>query len=472
MKTSSFQFVVRFAVLTALCPAVFADIQAPPRRTLDEAKPPPPASDPPPAAVATPAATPAAAPLAALELPPTLNTADLLGADSMSGPNFRVRATAPTDGYMAHITIDSDFGTFNCVGVDQARQRIHEIGAISRLVTESKGDVFADALKKSIEQPIDAVKNIVKDPGGTLAQAPKTIGHFFKRLGSSIKEGAEQIADTAAAASDGDDASSGAPRASTGDQFAAAGRGIIGFDKAKLDCAKQLGIDPYTDNPVLQENLEKVSWVYFAGGLPIRVGAAAASGGASLALTSTTMIGLPDEVYALTPSELALKNRESLEVLGVPETVKTAFMNQPMLTPTLKRSMLRSLEELSPAGNRASIIDLASQCQSLEQAQFLDRSLRLLAERQRSGFSRYTDVLAIGRVPVAVEAKGGFELAATIDHLSWTEEVAKFAARADLRDHSPILILTGGITDQAIIGVQEAGWKLARPQAPQTPQAP
>jgi hypothetical protein len=393
------------------------------------------------------------------ELPPTLAAATLLEPELLQGPAHRVRASVPTDGYMAHFTIDSDFGTFRCAGVDQARQRIHEVGAISRLVSESKGDLFAEAVKKSIEQPVDAVKNIVKDPVGTVTQAPKTVGHFFRRLGSSIKAGAEQVASNASGKSE----DTPGPRASTGESLAAAGRGVIGFDKAKLDCARQLGVDPYSDNPVLQEQLEKVSWVYFAGGLPLRVGAAAASGGASLALTSTKMIGLPDEVYSLTPAELALRNRQSLDTLGVPEAVQTDFMGNVMLTPTLKRSILRSLERLAPATGRDTMVELSSRCETLEQAQFLDRSLRLLADRQHTGQARYTQVVALGRVPAAVEAGGGLEVAAVVDSISWTDEVADFARRDDLRTTKPTLILTGEASELAIIGFKEAGWKLARP---------
>lgn len=397
------------------------------------------------------------------ELPPTLKAADLLGPEQLLGAAYRVRAAVPTDGYMAHFTIDSDFGTFQCAGVDQARQRINEIAAISRLVAESKGDLFADALKKSVEQPVEAVKNIVKNPVGAVSQAPKTVGHFFKRLGSSIKAGTEQVADRATESQRpaGDGAQS--PRASTSEGLAAATRGVIGFDKAKLDCARQLGVDPYSDNPVLQEQLEKVSWVYFAGGLPIRVGAAAASGGASLALTSTKIIGMPDEVYSLTPTELALRNRESLDVLGVVDPGKSDFMSNIMLTPTLKRSILRSLEKLAPATGRVALVELAARCETHEQAQFLDRSLRLLADRQQLGMARYTRLVALGRVPAAMEAGGTLEVAAVVDYVSWTDDVADFATRDDLREAKPTLILSGQVTDNAILGFQAAGWKLARP---------
>ena len=45
----------------------------------------------------------------AYEIPPVLSSARILPADMMRGPHHRVRDPAPSDGYMTHFTIDSDF---------------------------------------------------------------------------------------------------------------------------------------------------------------------------------------------------------------------------------------------------------------------------------------------------------------------------------------------------------------------------
>ena len=67
------------------------------------------------------------------------------------------------------------------------------------------------------------------------------------------------------------------------------------------------------------------------------------------------------------------------------------------------------------------------------------------------------------RVPAAVGAGGGLEVAAVVEYVSWTEEVADFARRDDLRAAQPTLILTGEASERAIVGFKEAGWGLARP---------
>ena len=131
------------------------------------------------AAIAAPAFAQAPA---AFETGVLLNAGDLLPAAQLRGPSYRVRDQVATDGYMAHFEIDTDFGTFTAIGVPQAKRRIVEAEAIRKLVETSKGDLFAEGLKRSIEQPIGAVKNIVVHPVESVKQAELdvlAIGDYF-----------------------------------------------------------------------------------------------------------------------------------------------------------------------------------------------------------------------------------------------------------------------------------------------------
>ncbi len=107
---------------------------------------------------------------AGFEAPAVLSAAALLGADAV-GLSHRVRERVPNDGYMAHFIIDSDFGEIESIGFGQAKARIYELGAIRKLVDMSKSDLFAEGVKRSLEPPVDALKNIVKDPVGSLPQS-------------------------------------------------------------------------------------------------------------------------------------------------------------------------------------------------------------------------------------------------------------------------------------------------------------
>ncbi|WP_035611352.1 hypothetical protein [Haloferula sp. BvORR071] len=392
---------------------------------------------------------------AAYEQGVMLHAGDLLPGASLKGPSHRVREQVPTDGYMAYFTIDTDFGTFEATGVPQAKARIKEAEAIRKLVETSKSDLFAEGMKRSIEQPVEAVKNIVTNPVESVKQAPKTVGHFFGKVGSAVGRGVVKTVDRVEGAVTGEaPPSSGQAAKGIGN----AAKGAAGFDKAKLDTAKQLGVDPYADNPRLQEELDKVTWAFFAGGLPLRIGAAAASAG--VAVAATEMVGIPEDTYALTASELALRDERALAAMGViPEDIKD-FQIQRALSTTRRHRIVNYLEALSDAKGRGNVIRLANAFESAEQADFLINGLAILAAQQRSGAANYVSLPVLGRLPGGTTASGELQVPAPVDHVTWTEEVAGFAQRDDLGTAPKVLVHTGSLSPAAEAGIKAAGWKI------------
>ena len=389
---------------------------------------------------------------AAFETAVALNASDLLPAELLRGQSHRVRDQVVTDGYMAHFEIDTDFGTFEAVGVPQVKRRIAEAEAIRKLVETSKGDLFAEGLKRSITQPIDAVKNIAKDPVTSIKRAPKTVGHFFSKIGGSIERGMNK-------AKESNDAEQGPSASEVGSGIGNAAKNAAGFDKAKLDTAKQLGVDPYSDNVRLQEEMDKVTWAFFAGGLPLRIGAAVASAG--IAVAATNMVGIPEDTYALTQSELAFRDNRSLAAMGLKEEDIQAFQIQPNLSTTRRHRIVKSLEALPGAAGRGRIILLANSCATAEQADFLVAALAMLENRQRSAAADYKDLHVFGRLPGATTATGTLEVPAPVDHVTWTEQVAAFSQRDDLGTAPKVLVHTGSLSPATTAGFTAAGWQTA-----------
>jgi hypothetical protein len=281
-------------------------------------------------------------------------------------------------------------------------------------------------------------------------QAPKTVGHFFGKVGSAIGRGAEKVADRV---SSGGEPSAGEVGASIGNTA----KNAAGFDKAKLDTAKQLGVDPYSDNPRLQEEMDKVTWAFFAGGLPLRIGAAVASAG--VAVVATNMVGIPEETYALTQAELALRDNKSLTAMGLKEEDIKAFQIQPNVSTTRRHRIVKSLEALPGAAGRGKIILLANSCETNSQADFLIAALDMLAQRQRTGVADYKQLHVFGRLPGATTATGVLEVPAPVDHVTWTEQVATFASRDDLGTAPKSLIHTGKLSPATAAGFAAAGWQ-------------
>jgi len=185
--------------------------------------------------VATPvAAAPAGAVPAGLFEPlPILNANAILRPTYLQGPNFTVRNPVPTTAGANRYTIDSDFGVFEAKGNLLLTRRIAEIKALAQLQTMSQSKEFTDALKQAATVPLNVAQNLVADPVATIASVPKGIVGLINRTGQSIKEATQN---RQAAPEQGNVVSN-----------------VSGFAKTKRNLAIQLGVDPYTTNPVFQQ---------------------------------------------------------------------------------------------------------------------------------------------------------------------------------------------------------------------------
>jgi hypothetical protein len=84
-------------------------------------------------------------PAAEFERPPTLPAQVLAPVSLLSGSGFHVNNEVPTDGLLAHYTIQSDVGVFQADSTEMLKIRIAEIPAIQELTKTSKTKVFAQS---------------------------------------------------------------------------------------------------------------------------------------------------------------------------------------------------------------------------------------------------------------------------------------------------------------------------------------
>ncbi|MFC5050259.1 hypothetical protein ACFPK9_06515 [Rubritalea spongiae] len=390
------------------------------------------------------------------EEPPVFAASQLLPVGLLQGPQHRVRDHAPSDGFLIHFTMDTNYGVVHARGLDELAVRVHEMGAIQLLVETSKSDLFAEGLKKSVEAPIDAVKNIAADPEGAMKKAPATVGHFFQKVGSSVSNAATKV---------GDKWQNRDPDQNTEEMLAETGKGIgksaksvAGFDKAKLDCARKLSVNPYSDNELLQSEMEKVTWAFFAGGLPLRLGASAVSGGASMALTATKTVGIPEDIYDVTPGELLLRDRQAMEAMGADQAlIEKVFLN-PNLNVALRHGAIQSLSALPGGTDRLNVVGQLASCATAEQARYFYQVLEKLKARHHS--SPYKALSTVMRMPAGVTQDGVLEVVAPVDYLCWTPQIAQFASTPKMPGQKYRAVVYGKISPSAIEGFKATGWEV------------
>jgi hypothetical protein len=407
------------------------------------------------------------------ETPPTLKADEALPVKLLKGKRYRIEEAVPTDGFLMKFTIISDFGTFIARSPGMAETRIKEIDAMDRLEKVSKSDAFVAGLKASGRQFGQQVGQLIDNPEETIKGIPEGVGRFFDRVGRGAKTGYQKLGDMkeqekqAAPPPAGPGARLPGEPEPTQAQGAkmtveeAAVRAVgkttadaFGYDDQRRRIARELGVDPYSTNPVLTKMLDDIASAAFAGGLGISAFKAVVPAGMVISTTTT----LSNWVWDIPPGDLKVQNERSLKAMGVSQDQVDLLLRLPWYTLTLQTRLVKAMERLNKTTGRPSIMPVATTVLSFDQARFVVEAVEMMA-----GYNeKIAPIKALGKeVPFAgYTGTGTLVVAGPLDLLSWTEKINRFATRPDLKAKERILWLRGTATPRAQQELTALGWKV------------
>ena len=241
---------------------------------------------------------------------------------------------------------------------------------------------------------------------------------------------------------------------------------LIGFSKTKREYAFQLGVDAYTDNQKLQDRLNEISWAGYAGGLTWAAAMSAVPGGAGLAITISGTHKLLNEVFRTTPPvDLRRMNGEKLKTMEVHPEVADAFLNNTVYSPRDQTLLVSALDEMKGVRNRATFVRFA--------ATAADRDIAFFRERQAEMYAGYHKVaapfetfIALGEFAAARTTKNEVVFNVPLDHLVWTQDMAKLLTAADsvvsrlTRPVNKQLWIAGTMSTRARNEIESRGWQV------------
>jgi hypothetical protein len=383
--------------------------------------------------------------MAQTEAPPILKATDLAPAELLTGLDFTVDEVVPTDGFYGIFTVRGAYGSVQARGVTMLRVRAAEMQALARLEETTRAEAIAEGAKDSTEQTLRAAGQTIRDPVGTVERAPESVGRLFSRLGGKIEKGVEKLT----GAGDGA-ASSDQPE---------------GVAKARRSLAQQLGVDPYTENPLLSAKLDQVARWQRAGSLALSVGTGAASIWAGIATKTLTL------VWTKTPEEVRVANEKRLTSLAPRASAEEirAFLRNPAFTPTTQTLLVDQLELFAaPRGSDSlvrvprgcdNLIRLARKMENYDQARFLIAATGLLgAYHQR--VAPLSSVESRDRLAIGLTSAGLLILPVPVDCLAWTDKLVEFRSRSDLHASRREILITGSVTPRTRQELRAQGWML------------
>jgi hypothetical protein len=380
------------------------------------------------------------------EKPPILPARALAPATLLSGDGFRVRQQVPTDGLMAHFTIQSDVGTFQANSVEMLKIRVAEIPAIMELSKTSKTKVFAQSVGTNAVRPVKAAGQIVMNPVETVKGIPGGVGRFFGRVGLAGKKIKQSVAEP-------QEASAGQKAGQFASTAGQTTRNIFGYEEERRELAKKLHVDPYTTNPVLSKQLDDFALTAFRAHVGVTTTMAVLIPG-STAITATRIVST--WVWDTPRADLIVRVEKTLQNLHVPATTIRTFTSNPVFPLSVQTAFVTNLERLSGVPGTVEAVTLASTAQSEEQARFLTDAVGMLV-RYNDTQTRITRLI-VRKAIIGRDRNGSIVVQAPVDYVSWTELVSSFAHRSDLAASRRTIWLTGQVSPLARENFRSLGW--------------
>jgi len=312
-----------------------------------------------------------------------------------AGPDFKVNDPVVADGYMYRFTVTSTYGPFEVTGIGALRKLEQEIWAIGQLKNVTRSEAFLKSLKDQAGKPLVFAKDVVTKPVDTLTGIPKGVGRLFGNIASSVTSTRNPAQES---------------RVSE----------VLLLGAFKRDYATRFGVDPYSSNAVLQEELDKVgkaaaygSWTASAAMIPI-------SGPASSVITATSLSKSFNNIVSTEPpSRIRVINEDKLKQMGISGDLAQRYLDQPVYTPRQQLILVDSLSRLGSAIGRDAYLNASMVAADEVEANFFVNMAQILRGYHETQ-GPITGITMVGALTVAQTKAGSAMIPFALDYGVWT----------------------------------------------------
>jgi hypothetical protein len=321
------------------------------------------------------------------------------------------------------------------------RTRVIEIEAIAALKDASQSEVFVDALKFQLSHPLHGLKILLTEPGRVGTSVGGGILEFLAMPGQFSKfEG-----------SDREDSMT---------------KSAIGFSYLKRKLAFQFGVDPYSSNPTLQDELNELTWNAFTADLVPQIGYLFMPASAIMWMTFSATRWtsyLDEQVRDYSASDLRALNRDKLLKMGISEEDIHRFFLNALYSPRHSTIITTALDELTGVDDREAFLAVAEEANSEELVLFYQHVVEMM-RGYHMHIGAVDRLLVLPRVPALYTKNKTLVVMLPVDYLFWTSRVALVAQA--LTTHVPSrprigqreLWIAGNVSPRARQELESLGW--------------
>ena len=253
---------------------------------------------------------------------------------------------------------------------------------------------------------------MVTNPMGTLEGAASGIGSLFNRATKTVGQ-----------------RKSGEGEDSSFEQ-------VVGISKSKGKIASSYGVNVYSNNKFLQQELDRLGQADFLGGLGVGVATSFVPGVGGIVLSTTGAARLLNDTINTTPaSELWLQNKKKLATMGINEDTAELFLNNPVFNPARSTVFVASLESMPDVKNRALLVKVALQASDSTMAEVITRTAIMTAAYNKK-IAPIKKLVPMARFTQAIGTDGKHVIMLPTDYLIWSERIANAVAAISRDDQN------------------------------------
>ena len=379
------------------------------------------------------------------EEPVILKASDVVSAEILGNEFYKVDPQVVNDGFMNLYQVESRFGKWEVSSTNLLDVRLNEIRAMVDMQMIDENDLRMDAAADDVNELKEGATQLVNDPKGAMEGAASGVKKMFK-LGGEAWRSRHTKEDES--------------------KWENAGKLVVGYDKAKREFAGQLGVDPYSTNPDLHKELDRLATAASQGGAATMIVKAVIPGGLGLIVSATGMSqALNELVITSSETELRIINRDKLTAMNIDPELIELFLDDSKSTATQKTYITGSLENMVDTKSRENFIAFAIGPPADDVAVFRSKSATMYAQyhKEKAKIDRFE---LAGNFVFAVDVNNALVVQAPVDHLLWTPELENvLQALENAREkqgkiRNMSIWISGTASDVAADEIERRGWTL------------
>ena len=142
--------------------------------------------------------------------------------------------------------------------------------------------------------------------------------------------------------------------------------------------------------------------------------------------------------------------------MGLTDAAVRAMIGNPWYSLSMLTAFVTALDQLEGVSWRDTVAALAASATSEDQARFIVAAAQMLA-RYHKTITPLSVLMGRGTA-IGYDKRGVIVVPAPLDYVAWTDRVADFARRSDLKAQERGIWLTGKISPRAWKEMTKLGW--------------